>query len=72
MQATWLLWVSLASLVLGIMCFLFPSGLAKLSSMLNHSVVTMDQAVLRYRYVVGALALILSYGLFNIVMGGIR
>ena len=63
-----LLFVSLLCLLSGVLFFLFPGWLLKLSSYLNRSMITLDQKLMRHRYLVGTLLIVSSYLVFSIAL----
>lgn len=61
--------LSVVGLIMGTMFFLFPNGLLKLSKALNRALVAdPDEQLLRYRYLVGALCFVASYGVFKLAL----
>ncbi len=66
MPDTGCLALSGASVVLGVMLFMFPHPLVKIGELLNRTLVVMDQALLRYRYLLGLGLFVLAYGLFHL------
>lgn len=68
MPDTGCLILSLFSVVLGVALFLFPHPLKQLSGTLNRTLVTLDESLMRYRYVIGGLLFLLSYGLFRVAL----
>ena len=68
MPDTGFLFLSIVSVLVGAMLFLAPSVMVKMSQRLNQTLVVLDQGMLRYRYVVGALAFVASYAFFKIAL----
>ena len=63
-----LLLVSLLCVIIGGMFFLFPHGLSGLSQRLNTSHGTLDQRIIRCRYITGILAFVAGYGFFRLAL----
>ena len=63
-----LLFLSLASVLLGTLLFLFPKALLSLSSTLNQTLAVLDEQMVRNRYIVGLLAFIASYAFFRLAL----
>ncbi len=63
-----LLFLSLASLIVGTLLFLHPKAILVCSSFLNRTLVVLDDALIRRRYVVGLLAFIASYAFFKLAL----
>ncbi|MBI3321572.1 MAG: hypothetical protein HYZ91_04805 [Candidatus Omnitrophica bacterium] len=63
-----LLALSLTSLIVGIMLFLYPKGLVSLSNVLSRTIAVLDAPLLRYRYVVAAIAFLGSYAFFKLAL----
>ncbi|MDP3703037.1 MAG: hypothetical protein Q8R78_01415 [Candidatus Omnitrophota bacterium] len=68
MPDTGFLFLSLASVLLGILLVLFPQAVVKLSSVLNRTLAAVDDVFLRYRYLVAVLAFVASYAFFHIAL----
>lgn len=60
--------LSLFSVVGGITFILFPGALLRFSSFLNRTIGVFDQRLMRYRYALGVLLFLLSYGLFRLAL----
>jgi len=58
--------LSLVALVGGIAVIVAPTWLVKLNAQLNKTLVSLDEVVVKYRYLVGALLLIVSYLCFRL------
>jgi len=54
------------SVAVGVMLFMFPTQIIKLGSLLNRTLVILDQPLLRYRYLLGVGLFVLAYGLFRL------
>lgn len=63
-----LLLVSLLCVVIGGTFFLFPKVLAGLSQRLNISHGTLEQWIIRYRYITGVLAFAAGYAFFRLAL----
>jgi hypothetical protein len=63
-----LLFLSLLSVVGGAMFVLFPDALMKISGALNRTLAVLDERLMRYRYILGVLLFLLSYGLFRVAL----
>ena len=68
MRGAWLMVLSTLSLGLGVLFILFPNPLTRLNSVLNQTLAILDQHLMRYRYLIGALLLVVSYLFFNLVV----
>jgi len=68
MSDSGMLFLSLTSIVVGGALFLSPKFLLALSSRLNISRGTVDQWVVRYRYIAGVLAFVAGYGFFRLAL----
>ena len=68
MPDTRFLFLSLASLVAGVSLFLYPKAVERLSSVLNQTLVVLDEQLVRHRYVVGLGAFIASYAFFKLAL----
>ena len=68
MPDTGCLLLSVLSVTFGAIFILFPDALMKLNGVLNRTVEILDQRLMRYRYVLGVLLLLLSYGLFQVAL----
>ena len=66
MPDTGCLLLSLGALVLGTMFVLFARPLSKLSEALNRTIMTLDESLMRYRYLIALALFVVSYGLFNL------
>ena len=62
-----LLFLSLTSLLVGVLLFLYPRAVLKLNGVLN-KMLSVDEKLLRKRYVVGTLAFIASYAFFKLAL----
>ena len=60
--------LSLLSIVLGTALFLSPQALLKASSLVNRTLVVLDEQLMRHRYVMGVLAFVASYAFFKIAL----
>lgn len=60
--------LSLLGVVMGTMFILFPNGLLRVSKAVNRLVAVPDEALLRYRYLVGLLCFLAGYGLFQLAL----
>ncbi len=60
--------LSLGSVVLGTLLFLYPGALGRVSSLLNRTLVSLDERLLRYRYFFGLLAFGASYAFFKLAV----
>ena len=61
--------LSLLGLVMGTAFILFPHGLLRLSKAVNRALVAApDEALLRYRYLVGLLCFVAGYGFFKLAL----
>lgn len=69
MPDRWCLILSSLILILGVMFFLFPGVLLNLSKWWNRLATSVsDEHLLRYRYLVGLLCFLASYGLFKLAL----
>ena len=68
MPDTGLLALSGVCLVVAISCILFPQQLEKFSIALNRTITTLDQHLLRYRYMFGCLLFVMSYLFFRLAL----
>ena len=68
MPDTGLLAVSAICLVAAVLCILFPEFLGKLGGALNRTVTSLDQQLLRHRYLFGILLFIVSYLFFRLAL----
>lgn len=68
MPDTGCLFLSLLSVVVGAMFVLFPDALQRLGRTLNRTLATLDEQLMRYRYVLGLLLFVASYGLFRLAL----
>jgi len=68
MPDTGCLLLSLLSVVGGAIFVLFPDALMKLSGALNRTITVLDQRLMGYRYILGVLLFLLSYGLFRLAL----
>ena len=68
MPDTGFLFLSLASLLVGVMLFLYPKGFSKFSKTLNRTLTVVDDRLMRRRYLVGLLAFIGSYAFFRLAL----
>lgn len=57
---------SLVCLVVGVVLFLYPQAIMKLSGFLNRTLTVLDQPLIRKRYFVGLMAFIASYAFFKL------
>ena len=62
------LFLSIASLLVGVLLFLNPRALAGLSAWLNRTMTILDKSIIRHRYVVGLLAFGASYAFFKLAL----
>ena len=62
----WCLIGSLVLLVGGVLVLFAPNALRKLNAVLTHRLLDMDEQLMRYRYVVGLLMLLVSYALVRL------
>jgi len=60
------LFLSLGSVALGVVLFLYPHTLAKASGVLNKTLLALDEMLLRSRYFMGLLAFAASYAFFRL------
>ena len=60
--------LSLASLLVGALLFLYPRALLRLSTQLNRTLSVLDDQLIRRRYIVGLLAFAASYAFFQIAL----
>ena len=63
-----LLLVSFLCVIIGGTFFLFPKILTSLSQRLNTSHGTLDQWIIRCRYIIGVLAFVAGYGFFRLAL----
>ena len=68
MPDTGLLFLSLICIVAASSCILFPKGLSKMSVALNRTVNTVDQGLMRHRYVFGVALFVVSYLCFRLAL----
>ncbi len=68
MPDTGFLFLSLGGVGAGMMFFLFPKPLQKLSGALDRTVTRLDEHLMQYRYVIGVVLFALSYGLFKLAL----
>ena len=66
MPDTGFLFLSLASMVVGTMLFLFPQAMMKFNQTLNHTMVSFDKQLIRHRYLFGLLTFLAGYAFFRI------
>ena len=62
------LFLSIISVFTGMMLFLAPNLIVKVSERLNKTLGVLDQQLLRHRYVAGLLAFVASYAFFKIAL----
>ena len=62
------LFLSVVSLVVGCALYLAPDAISKLDRVLGRTLVTMDEVLLKHRYVAGLLAFAASYAFFQIAL----
>lgn len=61
--------LSVVGLLLGTMFFLFPNALLRASQAMNRVLMAAaDEQVMRYRYLVGLLFYLASYGIFKLAL----
>jgi len=63
-----LLVLSLLLLVGAVLCIMFPKAVVGLSGALNRTLGSIDESLMRYRYVLGALLAVVSYGVFYLAL----
>lgn len=63
-----LLFVSLVCVVAGASFVLFPHPLLQFSRALNRTLVTLDEQLIRYRYLFGVLLFVVSYLCFRLAL----
>ena len=63
-----LLFLSLMSLLLGAMLFLYPKGFSSFSKAVNRTLTVVDDGLMRRRYLVGLLAFAGSYAFFRLAL----
>ena len=68
MPDTGFLFLSLASVVVGMSLFLFPVVLTRVSEWLNRTFIALDERLMHYRYLLGFLAFVASYAFFKIAL----
>ena len=68
MPDTGFLILSVLSLVVGALLILFPSALSKIGQALNRTLITLDERLIRYRYVAAIVAFIGSYAFFKLAL----
>ena len=66
MPDTGFLFLSLASLLVGVMLFLYPKGFSRFGKTLNRTLTVVDDRLMRRRYLVGLMAFIGSYAFFRL------
>ncbi len=65
LHSGWML-LALVALVGGVAVILFPRELTQLNGQLNQMLVSMDDAILKHRHMVGTLLLIVAYLCFRL------
>ena len=68
MPGTGFLFLSLASVVVGTLLFLYPSGIHRFSGLLNRTMATLDESLIRNRYVLGVLTFVAGYAFFKLAL----
>ena len=63
-----LLVLSIVCLMCGVAFVLFPHPLLAMSQVLNRTLVTLDEQLIRYRYLCGALLFAVSYLCFRLAL----
>ncbi len=60
--------LSLLCLGVGVWLVLFPHNLLETSRTLNRTLTVLDEYLIRYRYVIGLILVVVSYGLFRLAL----
>lgn len=68
MPDTGMLFLSLVSVVVGTLLFLYPNGIHQFSSLLNRTMATLDESLIRHRYLLGVLTFVASYSFFKLAL----
>ena len=68
MPDTGFLFLSLLSLLIGVMLFLYPKSFTRFSKAVNRTLTVVDDRLMRRRYLVGLMAFIGSYAFFRLAL----
>lgn len=68
MPDTGFLFLSLLSVVVGALLILYPKGMVKLNKALNRTLTSLDERLVKHRYLVGLLAFAAGYAFFQIAL----
>ena len=60
--------LSVLSLVVGVLLYLYPKAILDIGKHLNRTLTILDDQMVRQRYVVGLLAFIASYAFFKLAL----
>lgn len=59
---------SMIAVVLAVMFIMFPGILLHASRTMNRTMVSLDESLMRYRYLLGVLCAVMAYGLFRMAL----